>query len=271
MRVALLMAAAPGTEQMKEPVDYVNLNMGGIGQMLTSAIPRVTLPFGAMVIAPMTTPGITDRFTADKVFGFPTGGVTLMPMSGPPQTVPNQYASHFDHDLETATPYYYKALLEDYDIETEFTISAHAAYYRLTFPGGKAAHVLFSGPMGGAIEMAGGASDERTRRRRQGWRRGGGGRGSYFLRRVLESLLLRLRRLPVCRLRADDERSRRPQAGARKRIRHRHCGGSLRRARTDKLESASAFPSFSLDQARQNLQSEIPRWYLLDKGASVGT
>src|ERR1017187_5701186 len=62
-------AAAPRTEHMKEPVDYVNLNMGGIGQMLTSAIPRVMLPFGAMSIAPMTTPGITDRYTADKVFG----------------------------------------------------------------------------------------------------------------------------------------------------------------------------------------------------------
>ena len=37
--------------------------------------------FRAMVIAPMTTPGITDRYTADKIFGFPAGGVTLMPMS----------------------------------------------------------------------------------------------------------------------------------------------------------------------------------------------
>ena len=41
-------AAAPVKTQAKEkePVDYVNLNMGGIGQCLTSAIPRVALPFG---------------------------------------------------------------------------------------------------------------------------------------------------------------------------------------------------------------------------------
>jgi predicted alpha-1,2-mannosidase len=250
-------AAAPAKTQAKEkePVDYVNLNMGGIGQMLTSAIPRVALPFGTMVIAPMTTPGITDRFTADKVFGFPTGGVTLMPMSGPPQTVPAQYASHFDHDLETATPYYYKTLLEDDDVEIEFTVSANAAYYRLTFPEGAAAHVLFSGRMGGAMELAGGASMSGH----SGGGRGGGGFGreSYFYaefsKPITSSQALTGLESPGGR------------GGGRPRAGGENPGGTgimaeFTPGQNRQIGIRIGISSFSLDQARQNLQSEIPGW-----------
>src|SRR5580700_1313095 len=97
--------------QMKEPVDYVNPNMGGIGQLLSSTSPNVIMPYGMMRISPITTPGISDRYLADKIYGFPAGGMTLMPMTGPAQTDPAKYASMYDHDLETATPYYYSAIL----------------------------------------------------------------------------------------------------------------------------------------------------------------
>jgi hypothetical protein len=38
-------AAVLRTGQMKEPVDYVNPNMGGIGQLLSSTSPFVKLPY----------------------------------------------------------------------------------------------------------------------------------------------------------------------------------------------------------------------------------
>jgi predicted alpha-1,2-mannosidase len=243
---------------MKEPVDYVNLNMGGIGQMLTSAIPRVALPFGAMVIAPLTTPGITDRYTADKVFGFPTGGVTLMPMNGPPQTEPAKYASWYDHDLETATPYYYKTLLEDYDIETEVTISAHAAYYRLTFPEGAAAHVLFSGPMGGAIEMTSATSFSGHGGAGRGGG-GGGGRASYFYAEFSQPVASSQ---ALTGLQAPGGRGgggRAPAAGGA------NAAGTgimaeFTPGKDRQIGIRIGISSFSLDQARQNLQSEIPAW-----------
>jgi putative alpha-1,2-mannosidase len=125
--------------QKKEPVDYVNPNLGGIGQLLSATSPNVIMPYGMMRISPITTPGITDRYLADKIYGFPAGGMTLMPMTGSAQTDPAKYASMYDHDLETATPYYYAAILEKHDIRVEYTVSAHAAYYRLTFPAGVAA------------------------------------------------------------------------------------------------------------------------------------
>ena len=139
--------------QKKEPVDYVNPNMGGIGQLLSATSPNVIMPYGMMRISPITTPGITDRYLADKIYGFPAGGMTLMPMTGAAETDPAKYASMYDHDLETATPYYYAAILEKYDIKVEYTVSAHAAYYRLTFPAGAAAHVLLNVPQTGKIDL----------------------------------------------------------------------------------------------------------------------
>ncbi len=127
------------------------------------------MPYGMMSISPITTPGIDDRYLADKIYGFPAGGVTLMPMTGSAETDPAKYASMYDHDLETATPYYYAAILEKYDIEVEYTVSAHAAYYRLTFPAGAAAHVLFSVPQTAKIDLTNNTSisGQRRRRRRQ--------------------------------------------------------------------------------------------------------
>ena len=81
-------AAAPRTEQMKEPVDYVNPNMGGIGQLLSSTSPFVKLPYGVMTVSPITTPGVNDRYLADKIYGFPAGAVSLMPMTRSAETEP---------------------------------------------------------------------------------------------------------------------------------------------------------------------------------------
>ena len=128
--LALVLSAS--AQQNKEPADYVNPNIGGIGQLLSATSPSVVMPYGMMHISPITTPGISDRYLADKIYGFPAGGMTLMPMTGSAETDPAKYASMYDHDLETATPYYYAAILEKHDIKVEYTVSAHAAYYRLT-------------------------------------------------------------------------------------------------------------------------------------------
>ena len=153
--LTLAFVARGSAQQIKEPVDYVDPNIGGIGQLLSSAIPRVMLPFGMMTVVPTTTPSVGDRYLADKLYGFPTGGLNLMPMTGAAETDSAKYATMYDHDLETVKPYYYKAYLEKYNVEVEVTVSAHAAYYRLKFPAGTPAHVLFSVPRGGEIALPG--------------------------------------------------------------------------------------------------------------------
>ncbi|MDR0748172.1 MAG: hypothetical protein LBF62_01205 [Tannerellaceae bacterium] len=74
---------------MKSPVDYVDTNIGGIGQLLSSTSPTVSMPYGMMRISPTTTPGINDRYLADKIYGFPAGGgMSLMPVCGAADTIP---------------------------------------------------------------------------------------------------------------------------------------------------------------------------------------
>ena len=107
--------------RQKEPVDYVSPNIGGIGQLLTATIPYVQRPHGMARLAPITTPGIADRYLADKIFGFPVGASTMMASVGDVGTCPETYASEFDHDFETSTPYYYEADLQTWGIKSEFT------------------------------------------------------------------------------------------------------------------------------------------------------
>ncbi len=71
----------PGTRQ-KASVDYVSPNIGGIGQLLTATIPYVQYPHGMARLAPDTTPGITDRYLAGKIYGFPAGPAMLMASTG---------------------------------------------------------------------------------------------------------------------------------------------------------------------------------------------
>jgi predicted alpha-1,2-mannosidase len=250
-------AVVPDKKQSKQPVDYVDLNLGGIGQLLTSAIPRVMLPFGMMSIAPITTPGINDRYLADKIFGFPAGGMALMPMTGAAETDPAKYASQYDHDLETATPYHYAATLENYDIETEFTISAHAAFYRLTIPEGAAAHVLFSVPPGGAIDLAGNTSMSGNGRGAGGVNVNERGNGGFFYAEFSKPVILSdaLTGLEFPGGRPGG----RPQPGGG------NGGGSGIMAEfspgPDKqIGIRVGVSTISIDQARKNLQSEIPAW-----------
>jgi predicted alpha-1,2-mannosidase len=135
--------SASGSSQ-RDPVDYVSPNIGGIGQLLTATIPYVQYPHGMARLAPITTPGITDRYLADKIYGFPVGPAMLMASAGQLSCNAEDYASDFDHDFETATPYYYEADLQSWGIKAEVAPSREAAYYRFTFPAGAHAHLALS-------------------------------------------------------------------------------------------------------------------------------
>lgn len=118
----------------KDLVDYVNPHIGGIGHLLTATSPLVLLPHGMMQIAPRVTPGIVDRYLADKIYDFPFGVAGIMATCGEVGDHPQSWASVYDHDLETACPHYYSVLLENYDIQVEYSVTQHAAFFRFTFP-----------------------------------------------------------------------------------------------------------------------------------------
>lgn len=137
-------AFAGAGQTRKAPVDYVDPNIGSIGQLLTATIPYVQYPHGMARLYPVTTPGITDRYLADKIYGFPAGPALLMASVGATGTQPAVYASDFDHDFETATPYYYEADLLTWKIKAELTATQAAAYYRFTFPASEHGKLVLS-------------------------------------------------------------------------------------------------------------------------------
>jgi predicted alpha-1,2-mannosidase len=148
-------AVASSAVKRSEPVDYVSPNIGGIGQLLTATIPYVQTPHGMARLAPITTPGINDRYLADKIYGFPAGPAMLMISTGKVSARPKDYASTFDHDFETTTPYYYEADLQSWGIKADVTATRSAAYYRFVLPANSAAHVALSMEDGAELKVVG--------------------------------------------------------------------------------------------------------------------
>ncbi len=104
-----------------------------------------------MNIFPAFNPTVEDFYLSDKIFGFPVGFGTLMVSKGDFKAGTLVNASHFDHDLETAKPYYYQALLEDPNINTEYTMTDNTAIFRFTIPANQATNLMLTG--NSAIEV----------------------------------------------------------------------------------------------------------------------
>jgi putative alpha-1,2-mannosidase len=129
----------------KTPADYVDLYIGSINPKTRSTAPIIKAPGGNMNIFPTFNPAIEDFYLSDKIFGFPLGFGNLMISKGEFKSGARDNASKFDHDLETATPYYYQALLEDPNVNVEYTMTDNTAIFRFTIPANQATNLLLSG------------------------------------------------------------------------------------------------------------------------------
>jgi predicted alpha-1,2-mannosidase len=127
--------------QIKDPVDYVDPTIGGLGHLLTATSPSIQLPYGMVHCVPITSGG-ADTYMNTLITGFPAGGITLMPVTGAVETDAAKYASEFDRDFEAVTPYYGSNVLDKYDITAEYTAARRAVFYRFAYPQKGAAHLL---------------------------------------------------------------------------------------------------------------------------------
>src|SRR3569833_872015 len=66
------------TRRFKEPVAYVNPHISGIDHLLTSTAPFVQCPHGMARLAPIMSPGVTDKYLAERIHGFPLGPALIM-------------------------------------------------------------------------------------------------------------------------------------------------------------------------------------------------
>lgn len=141
------------TGSKKTTVDYVDLYIGTINPKTRGTTPVIKVPGGNVTLFPSFTPGMQDLYLADKIYGFPLGIGSLMINTGKVKIGIKENASKFDHDLETATPYYYQALLEDPDINAEFTLTENTVIFRFTLPGNETSNILLNLSGNASVEI----------------------------------------------------------------------------------------------------------------------
>jgi predicted alpha-1,2-mannosidase len=239
-------------QQPKSPVDYVSPNIGGIGQLLTSTVPYVQRPYGMARLAPITTPGITDRYLADKIYGFPAGPATIMASTGAVSSRPADYASDFDHDFETATPYFYEADLQTWGIRAELTATNQAAYYRFTFPAGDRSHLTLSLSDEAEISVVSNRAVEGSQRIS-----GRASRAATSPGETREYFYVEFSRPFVAYLtwQADNLAQTKTRAGD-------HVGfvATFVTAMGEQIDARAGISYISAEQAERNLEREIPGW-----------
>ena len=155
----IVLAANLFSVSAKEPVDYVSTLVGTLSKYSLSTgntYPAVALPWGMNFWTPQTGAmgdGWQYVYTADKIRGIKQthqpspwindyGQFAIMATTGTPKFDENERASWFSHKAETATPYYYKVYLADWDVTAEITPTERAAMMRLTFPETRQANII---------------------------------------------------------------------------------------------------------------------------------
>ncbi len=154
-----------------EAVDYVSTLVGTLSKHSLSTgntYPAVALPWGMNFWTPQTGKmgdGWQYVYTEDKIRGLKLthqpspwindyGQLAIMATTGKPQLGEDERASWFSHKAETATPYYYKVYLADWDVVAEMTPTERAAMMRFTFPETEQANIVVDGFDGGSVVHA---------------------------------------------------------------------------------------------------------------------
>lgn len=143
--------------------DYVNPMVGT--DFHGHTFPGAALPGGMVQLSPDTGTEGWDwcsgyHYSDSSLLGFSHlhrsgmgagdwGDVLLVPTTGELKVTPGSkenpdegYRSRFSHEEETASPGYYSVNLKDYGVKAELTVSERAGFHRYTFPKTDAAHII---------------------------------------------------------------------------------------------------------------------------------
>jgi predicted alpha-1,2-mannosidase len=238
------LASAASAAGPADPVAEVDPNIGTLGYKTSTTSPTVQLPHGMMRVDPVFTPGVGDKYLADKIHGFSLGnGAVLTPVAHAPAVDRAGNASSFDHDFEVAGPHHYQVRLEDGDIRAETTVTAHAAQYRFLFQAGGDSHVALTISGRGDVQVVGSDSVE----------------GSFETRGATTTYFRLEFRHPFAGPQTWADGDRAPAPVAHRQGTRVGLGLSWSGLRAP-VEARAAISFVSLEQARANLKSEIPAW-----------
>lgn len=118
-------------------VDYVDPTIGNVGHLLQPTRPTAQLPNQMIRMHPVRADYLDDQIdffplTISSHRQPPLFGV--LPGSGNPNTGNWKNRQTYDHDLEVTEPNYYSTYLIDDEITTEFVPGNKTGYFKFTFP-----------------------------------------------------------------------------------------------------------------------------------------
>jgi len=150
---ACLMAGAASAQDFTRYADPF-VGTGGHGHTFPGALQ----PFGMIQLSPDTRlhgwDGCSGYHYSDSViFGFSHthlsgtgcsdyGDIMLMPSTGKIKFGHKNYASHFSHSNETATPGYYAVMLDKHHIKAELTTTRRTGLHKYTFPKSQESNII---------------------------------------------------------------------------------------------------------------------------------
>jgi predicted alpha-1,2-mannosidase len=216
------------TSPAQAQVEWVDPTIGGQGFLLEPTRPTVHLPNSMVRVYPVRKDQLDDQ-----IHSFPLTIIShrlgelfwLMPCDGTPDAGAWDRAQASDQ--ETTTPYYYATRFDDSLIRTEFTPTARCGYFRFTFPSRKPV-VLLANRMAGELSFSGGNTVTGVERFNN-----------------MQAFVYGEFSAPVQAQSSGDERKRLVVSA--------RDGGNV-------LEFRYGISFVGVEQARKNLQTEIPGW-----------
>jgi len=123
-------------------VEYVDPTIGNVGILLEPTRPTVYLPNSMIRMYPVRKDGMDDRIEF-----FP---LTILSHREPElfSIMPQLTKQPAAYDQEKVTPYSYSTRFEESSVHVEFSPASQAGYFRFTFPNGKVALILANRQMG---------------------------------------------------------------------------------------------------------------------------
>jgi predicted alpha-1,2-mannosidase len=187
------------------------------------------------------------------------GSFTLMPIVGDLKLTPTNRASSFNHKSEIATPSYYRVDLSDYGIRAELTGSSRSGYMQFTFPEADNAYIVLNpNPRLGEtfVELIPERNEivgyNPVHRIYQGSGKPAGFNG-YFVARFSK---------PFSSYGTAINEERNPNSmnvkGSKDKLPSAYIRFSTKRDDVIEVKIGTSFTS--IEQARKNLDSEIPHW-----------
>jgi predicted alpha-1,2-mannosidase len=216
-------------------VEYVSPSMGGQGFMLEPTKPTVSLPNSMVRVYPVRKDQLDDQISS-----FPLTIIShrlgelfwLMPGNGSA----DEWNHPAAYDQEVETPYYYSTRFDDSLIQTEFTPTARCGYFRFTFPSGKPI-VLLANRQGGDLSANNDSSISGTETFAG---------QSDMSPGIMHAYVYGEFNLPVTIQTSDSNNGKRLTISAKD-------GRTV-------LEFRYGISFISIEQAKKNLQEEIPAW-----------